>query len=292
MRSSMLLVAGACLVFLGTSGAPKAAPLNWSGSASMFVAELPWIVLTGGGVATVNASAGGVPGHLSTLRLAESRGNVGGTQTAIVTDPGVAPGGILALQLEAGLGTGTPAPISGGAASTTVLTSAALPLRGVAKICLLSSQCTSFISLLLTQPTTLNGVPGEGIKGVGVGGLLTAGGFGGVRISWQAAPWTIKRPTAIDQIETSGGGTTFITYTAPGFAHGLFSTTTSTAQPGGVLQLVTPIQISTNLTQGTRQKMASFVILMVHFIPEPGMLLMLGAGVLGLAVLGHRRMRE
>jgi len=55
---------------------------------------------------------------------------------------------------------------------------------------------------------------------------------------------------------------------------------------------VTPVQISTNLTPGTRQKMASFVTLMVHFIPEPGMFLMLGAGVLGLAVLGRGRMRD
>jgi hypothetical protein len=258
----------------------------------MFVAELPSIVLTGGGVATLNASAGGIPGHLSTLRLAESRGNLGGTETALVTDPDVLPGGILALELEARLGTGTLAPISGGAASTTVLTAAALPLRGTAKICLLSTQCTSFISLLLTQPTTLNGVPGEDIEGVGVGGLLTAGGFWGVRISLQAAPWTIKRATAIDQIETGGGGTTFISYVAAGFVHAPLSTTTSTAQPGGFLQLVTPNQISTNLPQGTRQKMASFVILVVHFIPEPGLPLMLGAGVLGLAVLGRRRMRE
>jgi hypothetical protein len=30
----------------------------------------------------------------------------------------------------------------------------------------------------------------------------------------------------------------------------------------------------------------------VHFIPEPGMLILLGAGVAGLVVMGRRRMRK
>jgi hypothetical protein len=37
--------------------------------------------------------------------------------------------------------------------------------------------------------------------------------------------------------------------------------------------------------------MAGLIILVVHFIPEPGLLLLLGSGVLGLTVLGRRRLR-
>jgi hypothetical protein len=35
-----------------------------------------------------------------------------------------------------------------------------------------------------------------------------------------------------------------------------------------------------------------FSTLKVHFIPEPGMLFLLGSGVAGLVVLGRRRMRK
>lgn len=46
-----------------------------------------------------------------------------------------------------------------------------LPLGGTVKSCLLSTACTQSVALVLTQPTAVNGVPGFGTKGVGVGGL-------------------------------------------------------------------------------------------------------------------------
>jgi hypothetical protein len=59
-----------------------------------------------------------------------------------------------------------------------------------------------------------------------------------------------------------------------------------------MLQLVTPNQVETNLPLGSQQKMGSFVILMIRFIPEPGMVLLLCSGVAGLALLGRRRIRQ
>ena len=50
------------------------------------------------------------------------------------------------------------------------------------------------------------------------------------------------------------------------------SATTNTAQPSGVVQLITPMQVVTNLTSGSNAKIALFGFLTVHFIPEPGML--------------------
>ena len=70
------------------------------------------------------------------------------------------------------------------------------------------------------------------------------------------------------------------------------STTTSTAQPGGMLQLVTPNQIVTNIPIGSSDKVGSFVILVIRFIPEPGLLLLLGSGVVGLALVGRKRMHR
>ena len=50
-------------------------------------------------------------------------------------------------------------------------------------------------------------------------------------------------------------------------------------------------QVVTNLPLGSSDKMGAGLIMMIHFIPEPGLLLLLGSGVAGLALLGHRRMR-
>jgi hypothetical protein len=65
-----------------------------------------------------------------------------------------------------------------------------------------------------------------------------------------------------------------------------------TAQPGGMFQLVTPNQVATNLLLGSNDKVGSFVIVMYRFIPEPGLLMLLGSGMAGLVLLGRRRARK
>jgi len=187
--------------------------------------------------------------------------------------------------------TGTWGGISGGAASTTT-GGGILPVGGLVKFCILYTTCTMYLPMVLNQPTTVNGVPGSGTKGVGVGGVISAGGYGGVKISLWAAPWTIKTATVLDQITPTGGPPRIMTTrVAKGWAHAPASTTTSTAQPGGMLQLVTPNQVVTNQPLGSNDKKGSFVILVIRFIPEPGLLL-LGSGVAGLVLLGRRRLRQ
>jgi hypothetical protein len=276
------------LVALGFAGSSSAAPLNWQGTATLILGDFPQGVFTGGGVATVN-NAGAVPAHLNTLRLAASRGQVGGDLTQIVTDPDTIGNGIAAIQyvgIEGG--TGTLGGISGGAApGGTPLTPNLLPVRGLVKVCLVSTACSAFLPLVLTQPTA------NGIKGVGIGGILTIGGVGAIRLSIQAAPWTIKTATVIDQITTPvNNATTFINVVLTGFAHGPASLTTSTAQPSGVVQVVTPNQVRTNLPLGSNALLASAVTQVIRFVPEPGMLLLLGSGVAGLALLGRKRLRK
>ena len=290
MRKRFVFVAAISIV-VGAAGVASAAPLNWEGTLTVIIADNPRINVTGGGVATVNDSAGVIPAHLSTLRLAESRGNVAGTETVFITDPNIAANGVAAIVVDATLGTGTFSPVSGGAASTVELVRDRMPMRGLAKICILSTSCTAYVALPLTAPTTVNGVPGTGTKGIGIGGFITAGGYGGIRLSLEAAPWTIKTTTVFDQIETTGGQIVFTPQTAKGWAHAPASTTTSTAQPSGVVQLISPGQIVTNLPLGTSDKMGGLIILVIQFVPEPGLLLLLGSGVVGLAVLGRRRLR-
>jgi len=290
MRKLVMLSAVAMLAF-GVVGTASARPLNWDGTLVLELGELPALGNTGGGVATVNNSAGAIPSHLQTLQLKGSRGAVAGTAMVPITDPTVSANGIASVRVQATMQTGTFAPISGGAASTTVLTKNVLPVNGLAKVCLLSTQCTNFLPLTLTQHTTMSGV-----KGVGIGGLLTiGGGTNPIRISIEAAPWTIKTGTSIDEITTPmtpSGVKKFVNRTAMGFAHDPGSVTTNTAQPSGVVQLISPMQVVTNLTSGSNAKIALFGFLTVHFIPEPGMLLLLGSGVAGLVLLGRHRMKK
>jgi hypothetical protein len=314
MRRGFAVLLGATVV-LGVAGASEAALLNWEGTLTSTTGNLPSLHLFGGGVATVNGSGGTIPAHLGELGLAASRGGIEGTDTNIITDPEVAGNGIAAIILVGEGGTGTLGPISGAIGSQSALTQRVLPARGVSKLCLLSTLCTDFLPLVLTQPTTNGaryqvntatpnqltpnalqgkrlGVPGTGVKGVGIGGLITVGGDSAIRISLEAAPWTVKTATAIDQTDDNTGVAAFHAVTRMGFAHGPASGTTSTAQPSGVVQLVTPSQVRTNLSLGTNVKVSVLTELLIHFVPEPGLLLLLGSGVFGLALLGRRRRKK
>lgn len=286
-RLNILLITG--LLTLGVAGVAGAAPLNYHGTVTLILGDFGMEPIQSGGVATVNASSGVIPAHLNTLRFASSRQGPSGNVDNIVTDPESVGNGIGAiLYRNIKLGTGTVGPISGGAASTGSLTQNVLPLRGLVKVCLLTSECTAFLPLVLSQ-TTANG----GTIGVGIGGLLTiGGGTNPIRMSIEVAPWTIKTATIWDHITTTGGNQTFTPTILKGFAHDPSSGTTSTAQPSGVVQLVTPSQVRTNLPFGSNAKVSSGEILLIHFVPEPGLLLLLGSGVAGLALLGRRRLRR
>ena len=72
-----------------------------------------------------------------------------------------------------------------------------------------------------------------------------------------------------------------------GFAHGPASATQSTtAQPSGVLSLVTPVFVSTSLD--SFPVIATFSTLTLHFVPEPSTMLLVSSGLLALFALGHR----
>jgi hypothetical protein len=248
-------------------------------------ARSPPIPVCGRGVPPVNDSGG--LGHLGNLRVKASRGGIS-TVDALAPATFLFNPAVVAIRLTAAAGTGTLGPISGGVQSAP-LTKNRLPVAGLARFCVISTECGSFLPLLLTRHTGATGT-----HGVGIGGILTIGGTSPVRISIEAAPWTIKTGTSIDQITTPVGGTVkkYVNVTRKGFAHGPGTNTTSTASPGGVVQLITPMQVVTNQTTLSNQKIALFGILTIHFIPEPGMLLLLGSGVAGLALLGRHRMRK
>jgi hypothetical protein len=55
---------------------------------------------------------------------------------------------------------------------------------------------------------------------------------------------------------------------------------------------VSASQIVSTLPTGSNDKIASGQRLLIRFIPEPGMLLLIGSGAAGLALLGRKRMRK
>ncbi len=259
--AGVLIVGLVLIIGLGLGGVAKAATLEWEGSATVSLGTLKRKVFTGTGVATLNGSGG--LGDLTKLRLA---GGITATTINLLTDPENAT--LMSLrQTGIRLGTGTK-----------------LPVVGTPKLCILFPGCANYLPI----PFTIS----SGSQGIGIGGRITVNTFSkgfGAKISITGAPWTLGVTTMTD-VETANGaqaGTTTMT----GFIHGPASATSSAAALGGVIQMVAIHAVKTNQTApgDDRQAMVSFG--RFHFIPEPGLLLLLGSGVAGLVVLGAGRAR-
>ena len=231
-------------------------------------------IATATGVVTVNSSNAGL--HLNTLRIAPSDPMDG--SPAPVTDPETT-GTVASNIVDGGAGGGgTFAPISG-ANMSSPLTQNVLALGGVARICLVVTGCGSSLPLILTV---------NGTAGVGIGGIITIGFPGPIRVSLVNSPWQLKTAT---RLQSTGNGSV-ITRMHHGFVHGPASNTSSTAKVSGVVQLVTPVQVLTKGIAGNTTKLSLFTSIALHFVPEPGLMLLLGSGVVGLALLGRSRMRK
>jgi hypothetical protein len=137
-----------------------------------------------------------------------------------------------------------------------------MPLPGIGKVCLFAA-CSSAIANV--------SVP---LNVVGLGGQVAASGP--VNVTVAGAPWTTASVTGIH-----GDGQTFYTR---GFHHGPNSLPGSTLVPGGVVQLVTPIFIQTNLDIYT----PAFAAMTLHFVPESGTGVLVGTGVVLMAWRGKR----
>ena len=152
-------------------------------------------------------------------------------------------------------------------------------LTGLAKICFgFAPACGSDVPLQLSSTA--------GGAGFGIGGTATFPG--NVAVTMQNAPWTIGQPVMTFHTPN----TTVWTPVLPGgFAHGPASLTSSTAQASGVVQLVTVSKVFTSLTTAFPDFPLTGV-LTLHFVPEPGTLLLLGLGVAGLTAHGRWRRRR
>jgi PEP-CTERM motif len=206
-----------------------------------------------------------------TISLVGNNVSIPGSGTAVVNGSG--PGGhITSLQLAGGtfMTTGFVLPITdpaaapikglqvtasnlGGTVSGGTL-AGVIGLSGTTKVCLFGP-CSAAVANLA--------VP---LAPVGNGGaaFVTAA----VNLTVIGAPWT-SGTVAIGTVTAMGGG-------APA---------SNTGAPSGNLTLVTPVFVSTNI--GASAVVPVFGIMNLHFVPEPGTLVLLGSGIAGLVAFGR-----
>jgi len=252
-------------------GIASAEVLRWEGTLEVDLATLPPLVFPGSGVATVDTTSGAP--QLLALRLA---GGITGSGTIPITDPEVAPS-LPSLRASATLGTGTLSPFWPVQPwPEPQLERGALPIDGRIRLCWLIANCTAAVELPLRAHSSG--------AAVGVGGTPTAGGFGALRVSIEAAPWTVY--TASVQRYTTAGGT--FPWLRTGWIHGPASGSSSVATTGGALQLVTPMTIRSS--DGLH--LPGFATLELTLLPEPSFASLLAPGVVLLIALAWSRSRR
>ena len=191
----------------------------------------------------------GPAGHLDGLQMPSDQFAISGFVLPI-TDASVFP--IAGVQVTAANGPGLFSNHDG------VGFGGEMPILGAAKVCLFGS-CSAAVSNL--------SVP---LSVVGQGGVALV--TGAVNLTVIGAPWTTGT-AAVGANSIQGG-------VAP---------QSNTGAPSGLVTLVTPIFISTNI--GASAVLPAFGILTLHFVPEPGTLMLLGSGIMGLVAFGRSRVR-
>ena len=205
---------------------------------------------------------------------------------------GVGATGTATSNLSASLNAGT---AFNGAFTTSIPTSAAPPLTEI-QIFITKNAGQTFVP----NPTNLGGnLAFNGVANVyGIGGFPGGGApllaiplvlgspntlfkaAGGVAITAVGAGWTAG-VAAVTGVKT----TTSMNVTNPAGTITAMGSNGLTPGGGGTLVLVSPTKVSTNITA----PLAAFSTLTLTYIPEPGTLLLLGAGIAGLTALGRRR---
>ena len=235
-----MLLALAVLLAIGMAGNARAAVLDFTGTLELHIATLPAVAIPGGGSAQVS-----VGGSFHLLSFSVPAGAFGPFHRSLPMTSAASLQSVRFTSIENLSGSFTG--ISGGPPS-----GGTMGLSGVARICLGFAACEYSHVPFPLAPTT-------GGAGFGIGG--TAKHPGAVALTMQHAPWTIGQP--VMTIHTPN--TTISTPVLPGgFAHGPASLTSSTADRGGELQMVTATKVFTSLT-GAFPEMPLFGVLHLTF---------------------------
>jgi hypothetical protein len=247
-----ILLAAALLV----AGHAGAGTLVYGGQLSLQLATLPGLGVPGGGGTFV---AGSGP-HLSSFGVSAGAFGPASSSVAVTASMTVLSVRFSGVANTTGTFSGTGGAGLGGT----------MGLSGLAKICLVFDPSCAYVNV----PVPLAG--GFGISG---SQFIT----GPVNITLQHTGWT----TGLVATTIHQAGSTVSTAGVAGFVHGAASATSSTAAGSGMVQLVTVTKAFTSLT-GSFPELPLFGVLTLQFVPEPGTLLLAGAGVLGLILVGRK----
>jgi hypothetical protein len=167
------------------------------------------------------------------------------------------------------------------------LTRSTLPAAGQIHLCNLTG-CPQSVVVDLSQTSMGDAV------GPGVGGTIMAAGMTGTMVTVTGQPWTVNT-TTVDYLTAMG--TMLATFMDSGFAQGPLGMTGTTLDVtsmgmGGSVQLVSGAQTTCVGCGSTSSPSGQISRLTIHFAPEPGLLLLLGAGGIGVALLGRARARR
>ena len=194
----------------------------------------------------------GVDRHIQSLAIGASAFAISGFVLP-VTDPSAAP--IKGLQVTAANAAATfeRLPLPGGTLG------GVMAIVGANKVCLFGP-CSAAVANIAVPLS---------VAGVGGSAFVT----GAVNLTVVGAPWTTGT-VSIGTITQMGGA-------AP---------SSNTGAVSGTVSLVTPVFVSTNI--GASAVVPVFAFLNMHFVPEPGTLVLLGSGIAGLVSYGRTRSRK
>ncbi len=278
MRRSVLLALSVASLLVGGASNALASTLAWQGTMTLDLGRLGKLTQTGAGVSRVGASADGI---LNTLQLAG--GITIQNATISVTDPSDVVSVASARSVMATLGNGT----LRGFSQPGPLVWNALPLPGMLKFCFIAG-CNDSPTIPLF--TTTSATPSRLGEGVGLGGVITrmGAGTGATIVTLDGAGWQTSAAALFTGVPTANPAAM-----ASGFVHGATSQTRVSVAPGrGLLQMITPTQVTTTGPGGNQEKIALFTTLTIQFIPEPERLIGALTGVAAVALLAVNRRRS